>query len=53
MRADFNVPMKDGVIGDTKRISATLPSINFCLEHGAKSVVIMSHLGRPTGFADP
>lgn len=54
MRVDFNVPLKpnsSGVleISDTKRINATLPSINFCLEHGAKSVVLMSHLGRPDG----
>jgi phosphoglycerate kinase len=53
MRVDFNVPLKqnNGVfeISDTKRINATLPSINFCLENGAKSVVLMSHLGRPDG----
>jgi phosphoglycerate kinase len=54
MRVDFNVPLKlnaGGIreITDTKRINATLPSINFCLENGAKSVVLMSHLGRPDG----
>ena len=57
MRVDFNVPLKANAINgnleisDTKRINATLPSINFCLEHGAKSVVLMSHLGRPDGLA--
>lgn len=54
MRVDFNVPLKANAAGireitDTKRINATLPSINFCLENGAKSVVLMSHLGRPAG----
>jgi phosphoglycerate kinase len=55
MRVDFNVPLKEAASGaleisDTKRINATLPSINFCLENGAKSVVLMSHLGRPQGM---
>ena len=49
MRVDFNAPLKEGVISDTKRISATLPTINYCLENGARSVVLMSHLGRPNG----
>mmetsp|Transcript_6156 Transcript_6156/g.4350 ORF Transcript_6156/g.4350 Transcript_6156/m.4350 type:complete len:90 (-) Transcript_6156:1047-1316(-) len=49
MRVDFNVPLKDGVITDTKRIVSTLPSINYLLDNGAKSVVLMSHLGRPKG----
>ena len=53
MRADFNVPLKDGHITDTKRIASTLPSINYCLENGAKSVILMSHLGRPAGSAQP
>lgn len=51
MRVDFNVPLKEGVISDTKRIVSTLPTINYCLENGAKSVVLMSHLGRPAGSA--
>jgi len=55
MRADFNVPLKEAASGafeitDTKRIVSTLPSINYALENGAKSVVLMSHLGRPKGF---
>jgi phosphoglycerate kinase len=49
MRVDFNVPMKEGKVSDTKRITATLPSINYCLDNGAKSVVLLSHLGRPDG----
>ena len=35
------------------RIVAALPSIKHCLDHGAKSVVLMSHLGRPDGQAKP
>jgi phosphoglycerate kinase len=49
MRVDFNVPIKDGKIKDLTRINGALPSINYCLEHGAESVVLMSHLGRPDG----
>jgi phosphoglycerate kinase len=49
MRVDFNVPMKDGKISDPKRIVSTLPSINYLLDNGAKSVVLMSHMGRPKG----
>ena len=53
MRVDFNVPLKEGQITDTKRIVSTLPTINYCLENGAKSVVLMSHLGRPNGSRQP
>lgn len=49
MRVDFNVPIKEGKIKDTTRIVGAIPSIQYCLEHGAKSVVLMSHLGRPDG----
>lgn len=49
MRVDFNVPIKEGVIKDVTRIKGALPSINYCLENGAESVVLMSHLGRPNG----
>ena len=47
MRVDFNVPMKDGKIGDDRRIRAAVPSIQYILEQGAKSLVLMSHLGDP------
>eukprot|EP00347_Sterkiella_histriomuscorum_P023842 403333199 len=49
MRVDFNVPIKEGKIKDLTRITGALPSINYCLENGAESVVLMSHLGRPDG----
>jgi 3-phosphoglycerate kinase len=49
MRVDFNVPMKDGEITDPKRIVSTIPTIKYLLDSGAKSIVLMSHLGRPDG----
>ncbi|HFC8518367.1 phosphoglycerate kinase [Neisseria zoodegmatis] len=47
IRADMNVPFKDGSISDDTRIRASLASIQYCLDNGA-SVIVMSHLGRPT-----
>ncbi|KXJ26463.1 Phosphoglycerate kinase [Exaiptasia diaphana] len=49
MRVDFNVPLKDGKITNNQRIKAAIPSIKHCIDNGAKSVVLMSHLGRPDG----
>ncbi|KAJ6222976.1 hypothetical protein RDWZM_001521 [Blomia tropicalis] len=49
IRVDFNVPMKDGKITNNQRIVAALPTIQYALDQGAKSVVLMSHLGRPDG----
>jgi phosphoglycerate kinase len=50
MRVDFNVPQdKSGKITNTQRIDAAIPTIKYALEKGAKSVVLMSHLGRPDG----
>ena len=46
VRCDFNVPMKDGAITDTKRIVGALPTVKYLSDHGAK-VVLCSHMGRP------
>ena len=45
MRVDFNVPIKDGVIGDDNRIQAALPTIEYVLNHNGKAI-LFSHLGR-------
>lgn len=51
MRVDFNVPLdkKTSTVSDPLRILEAMPSINYILERGAKSLVLMSHLGRPDG----
>ncbi|KAG2115272.1 phosphoglycerate kinase [Suillus discolor] len=49
IRVDFNVPMQDGKITNPARIVAALPTIKYALDNGAKTVVLMSHLGRPDG----
>jgi phosphoglycerate kinase len=45
MRVDFNVPIKDGVIGNDNRIVAALPTIQYVIDHGGKAI-LLSHLGR-------
>ncbi|VDO69458.1 unnamed protein product [Onchocerca flexuosa] len=50
IRVDFNVPLKDGKITNNQRITAAVPTIKYALDHGAKAVILMSHLGRPDGM---
>lgn len=49
VRADFNVPMNDGKIVSDFRIRATVPTLEYLREHGAKKIIVISHLGRPEG----
>ena len=51
IRCDFNVPMKDGKITDDTRIVGALPTIEYCIDHDCK-IILMSHLGRVKEEAD-
>ena len=52
LRVDFNVPIKDGKVGEPHRIDSALPTLRFILDR-AKKVIVASHLGRPDGkFVD-
>jgi phosphoglycerate kinase len=51
VRADYNVPLRDGVITDDYRIEKSLPTIKYLLEKNCK-IVICSHLGRPKGMVN-
>lgn len=49
VRVDYNVPMKDGKVESDLRIRASLPTLKYLREHGAKKIILISHLGRPEG----
>ncbi len=50
IRVDFNVPVDShNNISDDRRIRLALPTINYCIDHNAKSIVLVTHFGRPKG----
>ncbi|PBP24662.1 phosphoglycerate kinase [Diplocarpon rosae] len=50
IRVDFNVPLdSDKKVTNTQRIAGAVPTIKYAIDHGAKAVILMSHLGRPDG----
>lgn len=53
VRVDFNVPIKNGMVTDDTRVRAAIPTLKHILEQKPKSLILMSHLGRPKGEVDP
>jgi phosphoglycerate kinase len=54
IRVDFNVPLDaEKKITNNQRIAGAVPTIKYAIDHGAKAVILMSHLGRPDGKANP
>lgn len=53
VRVDYNVPIENGKITDDLRIRASLPTIEYLLEHDANKIILISHLGRPDGKENP
>ncbi len=53
VRVDFNVPLKEGKITDDTRMQRALPTLKYILEQEGSSLVVMSHLGRPSEAREP
>lgn len=53
IRVDYNVPLHDGEVENDLRIHASLPTIEYLLDHDAKKIILISHLGRPDGKVVP
>lgn len=49
VRVDYNVPVKEGKVLNDLRIKASLPTLEYLRENGAKKIIVISHLGRPEG----
>ena len=49
VRVDYNVPVKNGKVINNLRIKASLPTLEYLREAGAKKIILISHLGRPEG----
>jgi phosphoglycerate kinase len=54
IQVDFNVPLDaDKKVTNNQRIAGAVPTIKYAIDHGAKAVILMSHLGRPDGKVNP
>lgn len=53
LRADLNVPIKNGKISNDFRIKSSLPSIEYIMKNNPRQFVLASHLGRPDGNVNP
>ena len=53
VRVDFNVPLKEGKITDDTRMQRALPTLKYILEQDGASLIVMSHLGRPSEEREP